>query len=564
MEDKQLETCRETQQHGTNSTCRTEENDAKSSIDYVPPAGPPKGVPIFRDMIKLHVHFGRFLKKGRSVTEVWMNERAQLHVGRGHVGRYGLWRRSALILGSIVAVVCLGFACASNYKRWTDLQSRENRNAAVQREGQKDIAELRAGITELAQLASEYIAEVPGATAANDAILAAIETFQQLYRDYAQLTRSLLLESDNLVQLRRILFWLDFSLLLVLACSVSLLCVAALNWKSWTVSARLMRWSFLLTFIFPFLAALIPYARTYKRTDLWPNTSNLLRSSVAGFSAQMARVNQTYLEEEVFPKVPAINLALSLGQETLDVLEEQVEFAVDNYLVPFDGIMRGAPFAVLLGLKLIPVALGLLPGILSAATMVRLLFPMQPLPGFLLVTIPPLHAPLTIAMCAILVQLVCGTDNGWFLVAAVYCYALAPFPLSVTSEGVISPLPEKVLEKNIAVRQKVGTLLKLAAVVLVVTWMVLEDNVPEELVLDTYSLIAAIFNFLRGFFLTNLVFADAVCWIVAGCAAFQHNTAQNADGGDPVKQGESEQLIELTGWSKASRPVQVSSFNKAT
>jgi hypothetical protein len=564
---------------GSPSTASGTEED-KATLDYVPPEGPAKGIPIVRDVIKLPAHFLRFLKKGASVAEVWGNERAQLKVSRGAVGRFGLWRRSALILGSIVALVCLGFACASNYQRWKDLESRESQNERVQKEGRSTIAHLLEGIKELAQLAAEYGTEVPGATAANDSVLSAIATFQQLYRDYAELTRSLLGESDNLVQLRRILYWLDFSLLVVLGISVMLLWLAALNWQSWTVSSRLMRWSFLMTFLFPFMAALIPYARTYKRTDLWPNTSQLVKSSMAGFSEQMARINQTYLQEEVFERSPAIALALSLGDETLLVLEEQLQFAVESFLVPFDGIIRGAPFAILLGLKLIPVALGLLPGILSASSLLRLQFPHQPLPGFLMIAIPPLHAPLTVAICAILVQLVCGTSNGWFLVAAVYLFALAPFPLTLASSGVISPYTANILRRNIGIRQMLGTFLKLAAVALVITWLVLEDNIPEELVLDTYSLITAIFNFLRGFFLTNLVFSDAVCWIVGGCVAFQRKSknglVSNADSSssswgteltakadksasaghacqldDASK--ECEQLFELTGWMRTNQ-----------
>jgi hypothetical protein len=136
------------------------------------------------------------------------------------------------------------------------------------------------------------------------------------------------------------------------------------------------------------------------------------------------------------------------------------------------------------------------------------------------------------------------------------------------------------LSKNISNRLKVGTLLKIGAVVLVVTWVVLEDNVPEELVLDTYTLIAAILNFLRGFFLTNLVFSDAVCWILGGCVAFQKKTTNGpskpsnseeqsikevkansakqehhgtSDAATMAKEGD--QLMELTGW--ITEPVSV-------
>lgn len=90
------------------------------------------------------------------------------------------------------------------------------------------------------------------------------------------------------------------------------------------------------------------------------------------------------------------------------------------------GAAYGMAFALLALLGLGPKIISLMPGVIRSATVIKLLFPRAPAPGWLIVMCAPIFAVIAYALLVILYQL---TASGWFIFGVI---------LLVVAQGLIA------------------------------------------------------------------------------------------------------------------------------
>ncbi len=172
-----------------------------------------------------------------------------------------------------------------------------------------------------------------------------------------------------------------------------------------------------------------------------------------------------------------------------------------------EGVYRQAVmpfvFAMLAMLQLAPKAISLMPGLIRASLVIKLLFPGSSAPGWLMVMAAPLYALLAYVILIIPYQF---TGSGWFI-AGVLGVIVAQANLARAGFALAKPLEESEALKHIKKirRYYVGTML-LSAILIIVAL----GSLVAQLNLRATDVVTAVMKFESNVLILTMIGADLV------------------------------------------------------
>eukprot|EP00762_Andalucia_godoyi_P008025 ANDGO_03453.mRNA.1 hypothetical protein len=461
---------------------------------------PPSGTPILRDLIGLHVHVLRFFAKAQIGREVFENERAQLRDRRGSVGRYGLWHKSAMVLALIACIASIIVQIATV----SDKSARISKAQDKQDERVKSYNVVIARWTDLRQSTIDSLDFT-------DPIKLDLQYRLIKVADQSiSVLKSLKTEGQNLVKIVTTLFGLELFFLFVLIFATCAVGLALRNWRTTKVSCKWLSVAWLATFLVPYIVSFIPFRITLTETDVWTKASDTTQLTADFFTHLAGTITPAQLA--TLPE--AAEVLVNASPIAIQELADQLQYVSKNILNPLDDAIRGSPFAVMMFVRTAPPSLSLLPSLLTAAILFKTVFPVSSaLPAVLVFGVPVFSTPLTIALFAMLLQIM---PSPLLIIAAVLL-ASSLLPLMYRPSQYTSAMTTVDFDSEIKRRMRVSLILKVLSAVLIFAWLIAVGvaGTNSSIDLDTLTIINALLGVLRGLVITEPFWCDCMILTVA-------------------------------------------------
>jgi hypothetical protein len=181
--------------------------------------------------------------------------------------------------------------------------------------------------------------------------------------------------------------------------------------------------------------------------------------------------------------------------------------ASDLVALGFDGVYNRTvlPFqmSMLAMLQLAPKAISLMPGLVRASLVIKLLFPGSPAPGWLMVVAAPLYALLAYVILIVPYQF---TGSGWF-VAGIIGIVAGQFLLARAGFALAQPLTEAEAVAAIKKVRKLYVSIMVGSAILIVIAL---GSLVSMLKLHAFDVITAILKFETNILILTMIGADVV------------------------------------------------------
>jgi len=184
-------------------------------------------------------------------------------------------------------------------------------------------------------------------------------------------------------------------------------------------------------------------------------------------------------------------------------------------------MIRGALFGMMMFASLVPAAMSLFPAVLKAALLVRRMFPENGELGFVVVSIPLFHIPLTLAIFSLLIQ----AAPHALLSVAVFLHCCVSVPLAAFPSTMLNATSEKEFDATLKKRSRMSLAINLSSLICIVAYLFVNPDVANTVVQGVPAasiIIQILFNFLRGMFLTSVFFGDTLLRVVALSGVFNN------------------------------------------
>lgn len=484
--------------------------DAKSRpslSDDTPPTGVAR-IPILRDIAFLHRHLIRFFKGPETAVDAWKGESSSQVCSPGVAGKYGLWRHSALILAAVIVVVVIGIRMKIIVDRGDAVSNEKSKNNALKSTTDEVVAEMRKELAELEPI----VKDVPDLKKWFDIYRRVVETS-------IQLAQNIVKEGNAFVQAKEIRFALEVTILVVFILSVVFLYMSLWKWTSFRTSYALLLIAWALTFVVPFIMALIPYRYFVDSSEALNTISSTVTAWQDLVTESLTKCEAEYdaLDRATQLKISWYPLVEAVAQTAIDEAAARAIFVTDRYLLPFSQFIRGSSFGIQMFISLVPLAMSLFPATLKSAVLIRRTFPLTNVVGFIIVSIPFFHIPVTLALWSFFIQIVPSA----LLAVGLGCIALSTSPFLMFRKVFIKTHKTEDLQRGLKWCQRIGLVINLTGVICIVIFIVTNADLKNVMeALDAVSILLAIFDFLRGMFMTTVFFSDSLITVVADVEDF--------------------------------------------